>query len=55
LNDVIDEIYTKYGKSKYQTKLVKMFRWLVGKDTVTDSKKAIYNKVLIHLFKIEDL
>jgi hypothetical protein len=26
LNDVIDEIYTKYGKSKYQTKLVKMFR-----------------------------
>jgi hypothetical protein len=32
-----------------------MFRWLVSKDTLPDSKKAIYNKVLIYLFTIGDL
>jgi hypothetical protein len=51
-NKIIDAIYTKYGKSNYQTKLISLFRGMASKDTVSDSKKAIYNKVLIYLFTI---
>ena len=54
-NKIIDAIYTKYGKSNYQTKLISLFRGMASKDTVSDSKKAIYNKVLIYLFTIWDL
>jgi hypothetical protein len=32
-----------------------LFRWLVSKDSISEEKKAIYNKVLIYLFTIEDL
>ena len=55
LNKIIDAIYAKYGKSKYKTELIKMFRWLVSKDTISAQKKAIYNKVLIYLFTIDHL
>jgi len=55
LNEIIDEIFEKYGKSKYQTKLISTFRSAVSKSTLSASKKAIYNKVLIHLFRIENL
>lgn len=54
-NKVIDAIYAKYGKSKYQTKLISIFRNFVSKNTTSAKKKAIYNKVLIHLFTIGDL
>lgn len=55
IDEVMDEIFVKYGKSKYQTELIKMVRWLASKDGVSPSKKAIYNKVLIYLFTIWDL
>ena len=55
INKIVDAIYTKYGKDKYKTKLISMFRDLVSKDTISDSKKAVYNKVLIYLFTIGDL
>jgi len=55
LNEIIDEIFKQYWKSEYRTKLISMFRWLVSKDTLSESKKAIYNKVLIYLFTIWDL
>jgi hypothetical protein len=32
-----------------------LFRGLVSKDSISDSKKAIYNKVLVYLFTIWDL
>lgn len=54
-NKIIDAIYAKYGKSNYQTKLISLFRGMASKNTVSDSKKAIYNKVLIYLFTIWDL
>lgn len=54
-NKIIDAIYAKYGKSNYKTKLISLFRGMASKDTVSDSKKAIYNKVLIYLFTIGDL
>ncbi|MBR7037479.1 hypothetical protein IKI14_06690 [bacterium] len=52
VNNIIDDIYAKHGKSKYQTKLISAFRSMVSKDTISDRKKAIYNKVLINLFTI---
>ena len=55
INKIIDAIYTKYGKSEYKTKLISLFRGMASKDTISDSKKAIYNKVLIYLFTIWDL
>ena len=55
LNKIIDAIYAKYGKTKYKTEIIKLFRWLVSKDSISEEKKAIYNKVLIYLFTIEDL
>ncbi len=54
-NEIIDEIYEKYGKSDYKTKLISMFRSAVSKNGISDSKKSIYNKVLIYLFTIDDL
>lgn len=54
-NEIIDEIYEKYGKSGYKTKLISMFRSAASKNNISDSKKAIYNKVLIYLFTIGDL
>ena len=54
-NRIIDAIYAKYWKTKYKTEIISMFRWLVTKDTLSDSKKAIYNKVLIYLFTIDKL
>jgi hypothetical protein len=36
-------------------KLISLFRGMASKDTISDSKKAIYNKVLIYLFTIWDL
>lgn len=54
LKKAIDAIYAKYWKSKYKTELISSFRWLI-KDTLPDSKKAIYNEVLIYLFTIGEL
>ncbi len=54
-NKIIDVIYKKYWKSKYQTKLISMFRNAISKKWLSESKKAIYNKVLIYLFEIWDL
>ena len=55
VNKIIDSIFKKYWKEKYQTKLISIFRSAVSKSWLSASKKAIYNKVLIHLFKIGDL
>ena len=54
LKKAIDAVYAKYGKSKYKTDLISLFRWLI-KDTLPDSKKAIYNEILIYLFTIWEL
>lgn len=54
LKKAIDAVYAKYGKSRYKTELISLFRWLI-KDTLPDSKKAIYNEVLIYLFTIWEL
>ena len=54
LEKAIDAVYAKYGKSKYKTELISLFRWLI-KDGLPDSKKAIYNEVLIYLFTIWEL
>ena len=47
-------IYENYWKDKYKTILISMFRWFI-KDNIPDSKKAVYNQVLIYLFTIDDL
>ena len=52
---IIDAIYKKYWKSNYKTKLISMFREVISRKWLEDSKKAIYNKVLIYLFTIWDL
>ena len=54
LKKAIDAVYAKYGKSKYKTELISLFRWLI-KDSLSDSKRAIYNEVLIYLFTIWEL
>ena len=54
LKKAIDAVYAKYGKSKYKTELISLFRWLI-KDGLSESKKAIYNEVLIYLFTIGEL
>ena len=54
LIDAIDAVYAKYWESKYKTQFISLFRWLIKSDS-SDSKKAIFNKVLIHLFTIWDL
>jgi hypothetical protein len=54
-NKVIDAIYKKHWKTDYKQKLISMFRSAVSKEWLSDSKKAIYNKVLIYLFTIWDL
>ena len=54
LKKAIDAVYAKYGKSKYKNELISLFRWLI-KDSLPDSKKAIYNEVLIYLFTIWEL
>ena len=54
-NKIIDRIYVKHWKSKYKSQLISMFREVASRDWLSDSKKAIYNKVLIYLFTIWDL
>ena len=54
LTSVIDEVYKKYWKSAYKTKLISMVRNLIT-DKTSERAKAIYNKVLIYLFTIQDL
>ena len=54
LKKAIDAVYAKYWKSKYKTELISLFRWLI-KDSLPDSKKVIYNEVLIYLFTIWEL
>jgi hypothetical protein len=54
-NGLIDAIYDKYWKSNYKTKLISLFREVISKKWLSESKKAIYNKVLIYLFTIWDL
>jgi hypothetical protein len=51
LKKAIDGVYAKYGKSKYKTELISLFRGLID-DSLSDSKRAIYNDVLIYLFTI---
>ena len=55
LNKLIDKIYDKYWKSNFKNELISMFREAISKKWLSDSKKAIYNKVLIYLFTIWDL
>ena len=54
LKKAIDGVYAKYGKSKYKTELISLFRGLID-DSLSDSKRAIYNDVLIYLFTIWEL
>ena len=54
IEKAIDAIYKKYGKSNYKTKLISLFRWFMS-ENISESKKAIYNQVLIYLFTIGDL
>lgn len=51
----IDIVYDNYGKSEYKNVLISMFRRFVSDDSISDSQRAIYNKVLIYLFTIWDL
>ena len=53
--EIIDAIYAKYWKSNYKTKLITLFRSAISKEWLSESKKAIYNKVLIYLFTIWEL
>lgn len=53
--NIIDAIYRKHWKTEYKTKLISMFRSAVSKESLSDSRKAVYNKVLIYLFTIWDL
>ena len=50
---LIDAIYEKYGKSKYQTALIKLFRWEMSKPDLPIAKKWLYNQILISLFTID--
>ena len=52
--EVVDEVYAQYGKTWYKTKLISMFRNALSKES-SQSKRAIYNQVLIYLFTIGDL
>ena len=51
---LIDSIYEDYGESKFKTILISIFRWAI-EDSLPESKRAIYNQVLIHLFTIGKL
>jgi hypothetical protein len=53
-DDLVDEVYKKYDKSTYKTKLISIFRWAI-KDSLSDSRRAIYTQVLIDLFTIGNL
>ena len=53
-DDLVDEVYKKYDKSTYKTKLISIFRWAI-KDSLSDSRRAIYTQVWIDLFTIGDL
>ena len=55
MNKMIDNIFAKYGKTKYKTPLITAFRKKVSKSDTTPSMKAVYNQFLIHLFTIWDL
>ena len=50
---LIDAIYKKYGKTKYQTALIKLFRWEMSKPDLPIAKKWLYNQILISLFTID--
>ena len=45
----------RYGKDKNKTELISLFRTLVSSKWLSDSDKAVYNKVLIYLFTIWEL
>ena len=55
LTTIIDLIYKQYDKSKYKTQLISMFRKMINNGKLTESQKAVYNKVLIYLFTIDTL
>ena len=52
VENVIDLIYKKYGKSKYRWPFIRIIRDMVNDDLPAD-KKWLYNQVLIYLFTID--
>jgi hypothetical protein len=52
VENVIDLIYKKYGKSKYRWPFIRIIRDMVSDDLPAD-KKWLYNQVLIYLFTID--
>ena len=52
VENVIDLIYKKYGKSKYRWPFIRIIRDMVNDDLSAD-KKWLYNQVLIYLFTID--
>jgi hypothetical protein len=55
LSKIINAIYSRYWKDKNKTELISLFRTLVSNKWLSDSDKAVYNKVLIYLFTIGEL
>jgi len=55
LSKIINAIYSRYWKDKNKTELISLFRTLVSNKWLSDSDKAVYNKVLIYLFTIWEL
>lgn len=51
---LINAVYAEYGQTWYKTKLISIFRNWVSKEK-SESKKAIYNQILIYLFTIGEL
>ena len=49
--DIVDKIYQKYGKSKYQSKLISIFK-KKRSESESLSEKSIYNQALIRTFRI---
>ena len=52
--DIVDKIYQKYGKSKYQSKLISIFKKRRS-ESESLSEKSIYNQALIRTFRIWEL
>ena len=51
---LVNNVYRRYGKSKYKSEIISLFRSVMTDDLPIE-KKAIFNQVLIYLFTLGDL
>lgn len=53
VQQVIEYIYQKEGKSKWKVELIKLIRSAASQENLSPTKKWLYNQTLIYLYTLD--